>query len=142
MALGVACANTCNQEAIKILESLMLDTVDFVKQGAVISQAFVLQQANKNFEPKVETFREKLMEKIKRKNEDPIFKFGCILAIGILESGGRNSVVKLISEAGTTRRKGIVGMLLFSQYWYWFPLTQMLSQSLEQTCFTRAGNRL
>lgn len=25
-------------------------------------------------------------------------------------------------------------MLLFTQYWYWFPLTQMLSLSLEPTC--------
>ena len=98
MALGIACANTCHPEAIKILEELLNDNVDFVKQGAAIGLAFVLQQATKANEPKVETFKEKLMEKIKKKSEDALYKWGCIVAIGILDAGGRNSVVKLISE--------------------------------------------
>lgn len=134
MALGIACANTCHPEAIKILEELLNDNVDFVKQGAAIGLAFVLQQATKANEPKVETFKEKLMEKIKKKSEDALYKWGCIVAIGILDAGGRNSVVKLISEARTIKRGAITGMLLFTQYWYWFPLTQMLSLSLEPTC--------
>jgi len=134
MALGIACANTCHPEAIKILEELLNDNVDFVKQGAAIGLAFVLQQATKAHEPKVETFKEKLMEKIKKKSEDALFKWGCIVATGILDAGGRNSVVKLISEARTVKRGAITGMLLFTQYWYWFPLTQMLSLSLEPTC--------
>ena len=75
------------------------------------------------------------MELIKKKtNESVLAKFGCILAIGILEAGGRNSVVKLSSEAKTTKKGAITGMLLFTQYWYWFPLIQMLSLSMEPTC--------
>jgi len=111
MALGIACANTANPEAVSMLETLLEDSVDFVKQGAAISLAFVLQQCTKNNEPKVEKFREKLMELIKKKNNEMVLtKFGCIIAIGILEAGGRNSVVKLLSEAKTIKRGAITGM--------------------------------
>jgi len=90
----------------------MEDNTDFVKQGAAIAMAFVLQQFTKNNNDKVEAFREKLMEILRNKTKEQVLtKFGCIIAMGILESGGRNSVVKLVSEAKTTKKGAITGML-------------------------------
>lgn len=46
---------------------------------------------------KSESFRKELQEIISKKHEDILVKLGCYLAYGILEAGGRNSVIKLSS---------------------------------------------
>jgi len=43
MALGISCAGSANQDAIKLLEPMLNDAVDFVRQGAMIALALILQ---------------------------------------------------------------------------------------------------
>ena len=50
MAVGISCANTGMQSALDLLEPLQADSVDFVRQGALIATALVLMQQP---EPKV-----------------------------------------------------------------------------------------
>ena len=60
-------------------------------------------------------------------------KFGAILAQGIIDAGGRNVTVSLQSRTGHTNMLGVVGMLVFTQYWYWFPLSHFLSLAFQPT---------
>ncbi len=43
IALGIACAGTGYQEALNMIEPMLSDTTDFVRQGAMIGTALVLQ---------------------------------------------------------------------------------------------------
>ena len=44
LALGIACAGTGLQDAVEILESMIKDGVDFVRQGAFIALGMILVQ--------------------------------------------------------------------------------------------------
>ena len=60
-------------------------------------------------------------------------KFGCIIAEGIINAGGRNVTIALHAPSGHKRMAAIVGMALFSQYWYWYPLVPMISLAFSPT---------
>jgi len=60
-------------------------------------------------------------------------KFGCFLAEGIINAGGRNVTIALHAPSGHKRMAAIVGMAVFSQYWYWYPLIPMLSLTFSPT---------
>lgn len=61
-------------------------------------------------------------------------KYGAILAQGIIDAGGRNVTLSLQSRTGHTNLQAVVGMLVFTQYWYWFPLAHCLSLAFTPTC--------
>jgi len=65
---------------------------------------------------------------------DVMAKFGAILAQGIIDAGGRNVTVSLQSRTGHTNMMAVVGMLVFTQYWYWFPLSHFLSLAFTPSC--------
>lgn len=44
-------------------------------------------------------------------------KMGSIMALGILDAGGRNATVQLRSPQGHLRLLSLVGMACFLQYW-------------------------
>ncbi|KAJ3348401.1 proteasome regulatory particle base subunit [Entophlyctis luteolus] len=46
LALGIACAGTAMSEALELLDPLTKDSVDFVRQGALMAMAMVLVQHN------------------------------------------------------------------------------------------------
>lgn len=48
-------------------------------------------------------------------------------------AGGRNATVGMVSASGVFRRTSIVAMALFTQYWYWFPMSYMLALSFAPT---------
>lgn len=54
IAMGIACAGTMYQEAITMLEPMLQDGVDFVRQGALIALSMILSQCNKDCEQKFE----------------------------------------------------------------------------------------
>ncbi|GAB7355811.1 hypothetical protein MBLNU459_g6484t1 [Dothideomycetes sp. NU459] len=133
MALGIACAGTGLDEAIDLLEPMMKDSVDFVRQGALISLSMILVQQNEAMNPKVGTIRKALQKIISDRHEDAMCKFGCALALGIIDAGGRNCTIGLQTPTGNLNMAAIVGMAVFTQYWYWFPLTHFLSLAFTPT---------
>ena len=60
-------------------------------------------------------------------------KMGAVLAAGILDAGGRNVTLGLRSGAGHKKMASIVGMAMFCQVWYWFPLSHFLSLAFTPT---------
>ncbi|KAF1958788.1 26S proteasome regulatory subunit rpn2 [Byssothecium circinans] len=133
MALGIACAGTGLDEAIDLLEPMMKDSTDFVRQGALISLAMIMVQQNEAMNPKVATIRKTLTKVISDRHEDAMAKFGCALALGIIDAGGRNCTIGLQTQTGNLNMSAIVGMAVFTQYWYWFPLTHFLALSFTPT---------
>ena len=122
IALGVSCAGTGLTDAIDILQPLTKDPVDFVRQGSCIALSMILIQQNATLNPKVDEAR-KLFEKvIADKHEDPMAKFGAALSQGLIDAGGRNVTISLASRSGNMSMPAIVGLSLFTQFWYWFPL--------------------
>ncbi|XP_017083244.1 26S proteasome non-ATPase regulatory subunit 1 [Drosophila eugracilis] len=135
MALGIACAGTGLREAIALLEPMVkFDPVNFVRQGALIASAMILIQHTDQSCPKSTFFRQLYAEVISNKHEDVMAKYGAILAQGIIDAGGRNATLSLQSRTGHTNLQAVVGMLAFTQYWYWFPLAHTLSLAFTPTC--------
>jgi 26S proteasome regulatory subunit N2 len=133
MAVGIACAGLASKDAIDLLTPMLEDQSDFVRQGALISMAFVLQQASEARSPSVKKFRDLLVQIIGDKHQTLVTKTGAILASGIMDAGGRNVVLNLQSKAGFVKMGGAIGMMMFLQYWYWYPLELMLSLAFAPT---------
>lgn len=133
MALGISCAGTGLDEAIDLLEPMMKDPTDFVRQGALISLAMIMVQQNEVMNPKVAAIRKTLRKIVGDRHEEAMTKFGCALALGIIDAGGRNCTIGLQTQTGNLNMAGIVGMAVFTQYWYWFPFTHFLSLSFTPT---------
>ncbi|KAI5069483.1 hypothetical protein GOP47_0015784 [Adiantum capillus-veneris] len=135
LAVGISCAGTGLPEAISLLEPLTSDVVDFVRQGALIAMAMVLIQTTEAREPRVGSFRRQLEKIILDKHEDTMSKMGAILATGILDAGGRNVTIALQSRTKHDRITAVIGMAVFSQFWYWYPLIYFVSLSFSPTAF-------
>merc|ERR1719367_2036693 len=58
---------------------------------------------------------------------------GAILGLGLLDAGGRNLTIRLITESGQKRMKAVIGMCLFWQHWEWYPLIPMISLCFKST---------
>jgi 26S proteasome regulatory subunit N2 len=142
MALGIACAGTGLPEAVDLLEPMMKDSTDFVRQGALIALAMIMVQQNEAMSPKVIAIRKQLAKVIGDRHEDAMAKFGCALALGIIDAGGRNCTIGLQTPTGTLNMAAIVGMAVFTQYWYWFPLTHFLSLSFTPTAIIGVDQEL
>lgn len=98
-----------------------------------MSLAMILIQQNDTAHPKAASTR-KIFEKIiGDKHEDSMAKFGAALSQGIIDAGGRNVTISMQNKSGSSNMPAIVGMALFTQFWYWFPLAHLLSLSFTPT---------
>lgn len=102
----------------------------------------ILIQHTDQTSPKTSFFRTLYSEVISNKHEDVMAKYGAILAQGIIDAGGRNVTVSLQSRTGHTNLQAVVGMLIFTQYWYWFPLAHCLSLAFTPTCVIALNSEL
>ncbi|XP_065841251.1 26S proteasome non-ATPase regulatory subunit 1-like [Oscarella lobularis] len=133
MALGIACAGTGLKEALNVLEPMVNDPANFVRQAVFIASAMILMQQTEAANSKVKTFRELYTKSISDKHEDTMAKFGAILSQGIIDAGGRNVTISLQSSSGHVHLMSVVGTLVFTQFWYWFPFSHFLSLAFRPT---------
>jgi 26S proteasome regulatory subunit N2 len=84
-------------------------------------------------ETKVGEFRKLLAKKVGDKHEETMARMGAIMAQGLLDAGGRNTVLGLRSHSGYFRRTSVVGLAVFTQYWYWYPLSYFISLAMHPT---------
>lgn len=133
-ALGIACAGKGLQSAIDVLEPMTKDPADFVRQAAMISLSLVMVQQTEKMNPKVATINANLLSVITNKHQEGLAKYGACVALGIMNAGGRNVTIQLENaETGTLDTKSVVGLAMFTQFWYWFPLSHFLSLSFTPT---------
>jgi len=134
MAVGVACAGTGNREAVEMMQAMATDSVEYVRQGALIAQALVLMQTSpQGPDSRAGVLRKNLERVIADKHEDAMTRFGAILASGLLEAGGRNVTVQLMSLRGHKKLPAIIGMAVFTNLWYWHPLVPFVSLAFSPT---------
>lgn len=133
LALGIACAGTGLQDAVEILEPMTRDSVDFVRQGAFIALGMVLVQQSEASSPSMVPTRALYAKIIADKHEDPMARFGAVLGQSFIDAGGRNVTISLQSRAGTKNTSAIVGMAMFCQFWYWYPLAHCACLAFEPT---------
>ena len=142
MALGISCAGTGLDEAIDLLEPMLKDPTDFVRQGSLIALSMVMVQQNEAMNPKVGTIRKTMLKMVSDRHEDAMCKFGDAMAMGIIDAGGRNCTISLQTQTGNLNMPGIVGAIVFTQYWYWFPLAHFLSLSFTPTAVIAVDQKL
>lgn len=66
---------------------------------------------------------------------------GAILSVGLLDIGGRNMAICLTTR-GMPKIKAITGMMVFCQYWNWFPYLNFISLSLSPSVFIGVTTKL
>ncbi|CAN8069150.1 unnamed protein product [Agarophyton chilense] len=132
MAIGISCMGTGMPAAVGILEKLISeDPIDFVRQGAFIGLALVYMHHTEERSPKSSLMRKNLESTWSAKIEDVITRFGAVVAGGITDAGGRNGVIALTSANGHPRMTAIVGLAMFTQFWYWFPLVHFIGLTIK-----------
>ena len=124
-----------NKEAIELIWPLLSDSVDYVRQAAYIGLALLMQVSTNNSEPKLAEFRKLINESITKKGEDVLAKMGALLAVGILDIGGRNMVVSLTTRSGIPKIEAVAGMLVFLNYWNWFPYINFIGLTLTPSAY-------
>jgi 26S proteasome regulatory subunit N2 len=92
--------------ARKLLEPMLKDTCDFVREGAAMATALVLLQQP---EAEVSDFRKHLDATICDKHEDNVSKMGAILASGILDAGALMPLLLLCMFATSLLLIGVDG---------------------------------
>uniref|UniRef100_A0A2K6AYB8 26S proteasome non-ATPase regulatory subunit 1 n=1 Tax=Macaca nemestrina TaxID=9545 RepID=A0A2K6AYB8_MACNE len=115
------CGSGNNKAIRRLLHVAVSDVNDDVRRAAVESLGFIL-------------FRQLYSKVINDKHDDVMAKFGAILAQGILDAGGHNVTISLQSRTGHTHMPSVVGVLVFTQFWFWFPLSHFLSLAYTPTC--------
>ncbi|ETV82919.1 hypothetical protein H257_04690 [Aphanomyces astaci] len=133
VAVGIACAGTFKNEAIQLLEPMLDDAVDYVRQGALCALAMVIMQESEGRHPKVKEITEKIRKLTADKHVTTMTKMGAIFAQGILDAGGRNVVISMQSHTGFTKMSAVVGLALWSQHWFWYPMSHFMELALQPT---------
>lgn len=134
IALGIMFVGSGSKVATNILEKMIkLEKESFVRQGALIASSFILIQHSDHTAPNASKFRRMYLEIITSRHEDGVTKFGAILAQGIIDAGGRRVTLSLINNLGLTNMTAVAGMLLFTQYRNWYPMTLFLSLAFSPT---------
>ena len=141
MAVGIAMAGTGDSQSVTMLEPMLNDMSDFVRQGALMGTALIyMQQSDSCNGKKVKSFREKLTTILRDKHQSTLTKMGATLSTGLIDAGGRNCAFALGSKNGFTKMNSAIGAALWLQHWYWYPMMHMLSLAITPT-FTIALNK-
>lgn len=133
MALAIGSKTT--KETLELIWPLLTDSVDFVRQGAYVSLAILLQVATNQSEPRLADFRKTIDETLVKTQGDQMTKLGAILSIGLLDIGGRNMNISLTTRSGIPKLEAVAGLLIFSQYWSWFPYINFVGLALAPSMF-------
>ena len=141
LALGIACAGTGMKEAIDILKPLLSDLDQFVRQSAAIGMAMVLQQQSDLAVPYCKEFRQWLRKALSKKTSE-VTLWGVAMAYGILNAGGRNTVISCNTLGGENCTLATVGLAMFCNYFYWHPLSLMLTLAFHPTAIIGVDQNL
>ena len=142
MAIGISCAGTAKVNPYKTIQPLFQDPNYLVRQVALISSGIIFSQTTSKQEPGIQTFLDNLEEVINNKDEHVLIRFGGLLSKGLMELGGRNCNISLVSSTGENKMTSIIGMCLFTQYYYWFPMIHFINLAVNPTMLIGLDNTM
>lgn len=93
-------------------------------------------------EPKVATIKKLYSKMTEDRHEDILSRMGAILSQGILNAAGRNATISMITRDGNLRQNAIVGIMMFMQHWYWYPMLNFLNLALTPTALIGLNKNL
>ena len=135
LGLGIVFAHTFDKRTSNLLRRLLEDKTDYVRQAASISIGLVYQLGNEHIETNFESTRKIISDKLDKKFESGTAKIGYALGLGLMQAGGGNCILNLrsneASNISTAKPQTIIGVFMFTLYWYWFPLVHFLGLALE-----------
>ena len=102
----------------------------------------VFIQVTEAQEPKVATIKKLYTKMIEDKHEEILSRMGAILSQGIINAAGRNATISLTTRDGNLRQNAVVGLVLFLQHWYWYPLLNFVSLALTPTALIGVNENL
>jgi len=102
----------------------------------------VFIQVTEAQEPKVATIKKLYNKMIEDKHEDVLSRMGSIISQGVLNAAGRNATLSLTTRDGNLRQNAIVGLMLFAQHWYWYPMLNFLNLALTPTAIIGINDKL
>jgi len=132
IAVGISMAGTGDAESVALLEPMLDDMTDYVRQGALMGTSMIYMQQSDSAR-KIRSYRERLSNIIRDKHQSTLTKMGAILSKGIIDAGGRNCTLVMGGRFGFTKMSSAIGMVLWLQHWHWFPMMHMFSLALTPT---------
>ena len=92
-------------------------------------------QHNKIEEAQVEEIRNVYLQgTCVDKREPTMCQMGAILGCGLIDAAGRNVTISLYNKYNNCKRQSaIIGMAIFWQYWYWYPLIPFITLCFKPT---------
>ena len=142
MAIGITCAGSGKVKPYKVIEPLFTDPHYLVRQAALVASGLIFSQTTLKQEEGIKDFNENLQKILDDKNEHLLIKFGAMISKGLMNLGGKNCVINLVSNTGENKMKSIIGMCLFTQYYYWFPMIHMLNLAVCPTFLFNLDDKL
>jgi len=142
IAIGIACIGSGSSVGVELLEKLSVDSTDFVRQGALIGLALVYMHHTEERSPKSLEIRKLLEITRSAKLEEVVARFGAVVASGVIDAGGRNGKISFTSENGHPRMSAIVGIAMFTQFWYWYPLVHFIGLSIQPSALIAVNKDL
>ena len=139
IAVGISGAGTGCKDSLTLLEPMLKDAVDFVQQGALIASSLVLIEQPESRQKKL---RDRINELHGSRAVELMTRMGSILAAGILDAAGRNATVSLFTDLGGLRRSAVIGLAVFLQHWYWYPLMHAISLAIKPTALIGVDSTL
>ena len=102
-------------------------------QSALVASAMILIQHTPVMSSKVTFYKQHYAKVVSDKHEHNLVKLGAVIAQGIINAGGCNVTISLQSRTGHMSMRTAVGLMVFSQFWFWYPLSLFLSLALTPT---------
>ncbi|KAJ2332256.1 proteasome regulatory particle base subunit [Coemansia sp. RSA 2673] len=148
------CGTGDNNAIRKLLHLAVSDVKDDVRRAAVTGLGFVLLRSPEQVPRMVELLSESFNPHVRAGAAlalgiacagsgskaaiailEPmgVKKFGAAISQGIIDAGGRNVSIGLTTNDGQLNMAACGGMLLFTQFWYWFPLAHFLALAFKPT---------
>jgi len=125
--LGFFSAGLCDVETCRVLEAMLYDSEDLVRQAACLGLGFALMQANPTLVPNYKRAMDRMNYLLVTRTESQCVKIGASLGKAISETSARCAIYSLKNYSGQVLGTKLVGALLFFQSWYWYPLIPCVS---------------
>ena len=120
----------------------MYDYNNLVRQNAIIGISFVIMQCNEHLVTDYKRIITNINKIIIDRSEDQCVKYGAMIGRGISESGGRNIIFSIFNQTGNIDNTRVMSVLLFMNYWYWYPNLMFLSLCSLPTVYLKLNKNL